>query len=218
MNRRYALGLIGAAAISTGAFSLLPRQSGLPGIGAAFAEGGKVDTSGIVEMTMGAEDAPVTLMEYASFTCPHCANFHNGPLKRVKEEYVDTGKVRFIYRDVYFDRPGLWAAMVARCDPNRFFGIADLIYADQRGWIGEGNLSDIEKNLRKIGLVAGLTKEQLDACLKDNVNAQALYTWAQENAEADGITGTPSLFINGEKYSNMSYEDLKKILDQELGM
>lgn len=218
MNRRYALGLIGAATLSAGALSLLPRSSGLSDLGAAYAEGATVDTSGVLEMTMGAEDAPVTLIEYASFTCPHCANFNNGPMKRVKQEYVNTGKVRFIYRDVYFDRPGLWASMVARCDPNRFFGIADLIYADQRSWIGKGNLNTIEQNLRKIGLVAGLTKEQLDVCLKDNAKAQTLYTWSQEHADADGITGTPSLIINGEKYSNMSYEDLKKILDQELGM
>lgn len=218
MNRRYALGLIGAAAISAGALSLFPRSSGLPDLGAAYAQGADVDMSGIMEMTMGADDAPVTLVEYASFTCPHCANFHNGPLKQVKEDYVDTGKVRFVYRDVYFDRPGLWAAMVARCDPNRFFGIADLIYADQRSWIGGGDLKGIEANLRKIGLVAGLTKDQLDSCLSDGAKAQALYSWFQKNAEEDDVQGTPTLFINGEKYSNMSYEDLKEILDRELGL
>ena len=81
---------------------------------AALAEGEGVDTSSVVEMALGAEDAKVTLIEYASYTCPHCATFHNGPLKKIKEEYVETGKVRFIYRDVYFDRPGLWAARAMR--------------------------------------------------------------------------------------------------------
>ena len=218
MNRRYALGLIGAAAISAGALSLVPQSSGLPALGAAFAQGADADLSGIREMAMGAENAPVTVLEYASFTCPHCANFANGPMKQLKAEYVNTGKVRFIYRDVYFDRPGLWAAMVARCDPNRFFGIVDLLYADQRGWIGKGDLGSIEQNLRKIGLVAGLTKQQLDSCLSDGTKAQALYTWYQQNAEADEVTGTPTLFIDGEKYSNMPYEDLKEIIDQKLGM
>ncbi|WP_323781181.1 DsbA family protein [Thalassovita sp.] len=218
MNRRYALGLIGAAAVTAGAFSLAPRSSGLADFGAAYAAGDDVDTSAIREMVMGAEDAPVTLMEYASFTCPHCANFNNGPLKKVKAEYIETGKVKLIYRDVYFDRPGLWAAMIARCDPNRFFGISDLLYADQHDWIGDGNLKTIEQNLRKIGLVAGLTQDQLNSCLSDGDKAQALYTWFQQNAEADDVSGTPTLFINGEKYSNMTYEDLKEILDQKLEM
>ena len=172
----------------------------------------------MTEMTLGAADAPVKLMEYASFTCPHCANFHNNVLKRIKAEYVDTGKLHFTYRDVYFDRPGLWAAMIARCDPNRFFGIADLLYADQKDWIGGGNLGEIEQNLRKLGLVAGLSPEQLDACLADGDKAQALYGWFQTNMEADQVKSTPTLFIDGEQHSNMSYEDLKKILDAKLGM
>ncbi|CUH64566.1 Thiol-disulfide oxidoreductase D [Thalassovita gelatinovora] len=218
MNRRYALGLIGAAAVTAGALSLVPRSSGLADFGAAYAAGEDVDTSSIQEMVLGAEDAPVTLIEYASFTCPHCATFNNGPLKKVKAEYIETGKVKLIYRDVYFDRPGLWAAMIARCDPNRFFGISDLLYTGQHDWIGDGNLKTIEQNLRKIGLVAGLTKDQLDNCLSDGTKAQSLYTWFQKNAETDDISGTPTLIINGEKHSNMTYEDLKEILDQKLEM
>lgn len=217
MNRRYALGLMGAAAVSAGALSLFPGQDKLPSL-VSMANAQGADTSGILEMTMGSDDAPVTLMEYASFTCPHCASFHNNVLGKVKAEYVDTGKVKFIYRDVYFDRPGLWAAMMARCEPSKFFGIADMLYADQKNWIGGGNLTEIDQNLRKIGLVAGLDKAELDACMSDAENAQALYTWFQGNIEADDVSGTPTLFIDGEKLSNMSYTDLKAILDEKLGM
>lgn len=217
MNRRYAMGLMGAAAVSAGAYTLFPGQNQLPDlVGMAHAQ--DADLSGIVEMTMGSDDAPVTLMEYASFTCPHCATFHNNVLGKIKAEYVDTGKVKFVYRDVYFDRPGLWAAMMARCEPTKFFGIADMLYAEQKSWIGGGNLSEIDQNLRRIGLVAGIGKEELDACMSDAENAQALYSWFQKNMEADDVSSTPTLFVDGKKYSNMSYTDLKAILDERLGM
>lgn len=217
MNRRYAMGLMGAAAVTAGAYTLFPGQNQLPDlVGMAHAQ--DADLSGIVEMTLGSDDAPVTLMEYASFTCPHCATFHNNVLGKIKAEYVDTGKVKFVYRDVYFDRPGLWAAMMARCEPTKFFGIADMLYAEQKSWIGGGNLSEIDQNLRRIGLVAGIGKEELDACMSDAENAQALYTWFQQNMESDDVSSTPTLFVDGKKYSNMSYTDLKAILDERLGM
>lgn len=215
MDRRYALGVIGAAAVMGGAWSLTRRNDGLPPL-AAFAEGAAGDTSSVVEMVMGSPDAKVVLKEYASFTCPHCANFHNGPLKKVKAEYVETGKVKFVYRDVYFDRPGLWAGLVARCDPAKFFGISDLLYADQKAWIGSGDPAGIVQNLRKIGRIAGLTEDQLDTCLSDADTAQTLYTWYQDNAKADEIDSTPTLFINDVKHSNMSYDDLKALLDKAL--
>ncbi len=85
-------------------------------LGAAFAQDASdVDTSMIKEMSIGNPDAAVTVIEYASFTCPHCASFHASSFKQLKADYIDTGKINFIYRDVYFDRLGLWAAIVARC-------------------------------------------------------------------------------------------------------
>ena len=218
MNRRTALIGISAVALAAGGWSLARTSSGtMPELGMANAQTADVDTSGIVEMVLGADDAPVTLIEYASFTCPHCATFHNGPLKQLKADYVDTGKVKFIYRDVYFDRFGLWAAMVARCEPSKFFGIADLLYQQQSEWIaGGGDPALIAENLRRIGRVAGLENAQLEACLADNDNAQALVAWYQQNAEADDVNSTPTLVIDGEKHGNMAYADLIAILDEKL--
>lgn len=174
------------------------------------------DTSQITEMTMGAEDAPVTVIEYASFTCPHCATFHEGPLKELKADYVDEGQVKFIYRDVFFDRLGLWASMVARCGgEDRFFGIAEMIYEEQSDW-AQGEPEEAADNLRRIGKVAGLEEDELDACMNDEDKAKALVAWFQANAEADEVESTPTLIINDEKYSNMSYDDLKAIIDEEL--
>ena len=107
--------------------------------------------------------------------------------------------------------------MVARCNPERFFGITDMLYKQQREWIGSGQPAEIAENLRKIGRVAGLSDEQLDTCLSDAEKAQSLVAWFQQNAEADEIDSTPSLVIDGEKHSNMSWEDLKAIIDEKLG-
>ena len=178
----------------------------------------EIDTSSVVEMTLGEESAPVKIIEYASFTCPHCANFHENQFKQLKSEYIDAGKVHFTYRDVYFDRYGLWASMVARCGgEERFFGITDMIYDQQKDWIGDGqDPVAISERLRKIGKVAGLNDDQLDACLNDADKAKTLVAWFQENAEADDVNSTPTLVINGETHSNMSYDELKAMIDEQL--
>lgn len=220
MNRRTVMIGLSALVLAAGGWSLTrpASQSGMADLGMANAQASDVDTSGIVEMTLGADDAPVTVIEYASFTCPHCATFHNGPLQQMKADYVDTGKVRFVYRDVYFDRFGLWAAMIARCEPSKFFGVTDLLYQQQSQWIAGGNdPAQIAENLRRIGRVAGLDNDQLEACLADNDTAQAMVAWYQTNAEADDVNSTPTLIINGEKHGNMSYADLSAILDEKLG-
>ncbi|WP_136634449.1 DsbA family protein [Pseudooceanicola onchidii] len=219
MDRRTLLmGGAAAAVVAAGGLWLnSTRTPALPSIATVTpASGDATDTSGIVEMTLGAEDAPVTLTEYASFTCPHCANFHGAVFKDLKRDYIDTGKVKFVYRDVYFDQFGLWAAMIARCEPTRFFGISDMLYDQQKQWIGDGNPAGIAERLRKIGRIAGLESEQMEACLADEDQARALVGWFQKNATEDDVTGTPTLFINGEKHSNMNYNDLKALLDAAL--
>ena len=221
MNRRTVL-LTGAAALVTVGGLYFTRSRAplaLPEIGAAQTQtstGAEQPASDILEMTLGAADAPITLVEYASFTCPHCANFHDTVLPGLKSEYIDTGKVKFIYRDVFFDRFGLWASMIARCEPTRFFGISDMLYSQQKEWIGSGDPAMIADNLKKMGKVAGLTDAQLDTCLTDGAKAEALVAWYQKNAEADGINSTPSLVIDGKKFSNMSFADLQAILDKKL--
>ena len=179
---------------------------------------GATNEHGIVEMVMGSEDAPITIVEYASFTCPHCASFHVNVLEPLKADYVDTGKVKFVFRDVYFDRYGLWASMVARCGgQEKFFGMTDILMKTQKDWTSAGDPVAISDTLRKTGRLAGLEDDQLQACLQDEDKAKALVAWFQENAAADDVNSTPTLLIDGEKHSNMSYDDLKKILDGKLG-
>jgi protein-disulfide isomerase len=186
--------------------------------GAASAQQAETDTSTIVEMVLGADDAPVTIIEYASYTCPHCAKFHAGPFKQLKKDYIDTGKVKFIYREVYFDKFGLWASMVARCGgPDKFFGISDLIYTNQAEWTRAGDASSIVGELRKFGRLAGIESETLEACLQDGTKAQTLVAWYQENSEEHDITSTPSFIVNGKKVANQSYSKFSALIEDELG-
>ena len=188
-------------------------------LGAAHAQeaGAEIDTTTVVDMAIGNPDAPVTVVEYASYTCPHCGQFHTGPFKQLKADYIDTGKINFVYREVYFDRFGLWASAVARCaGPDKFFGITDLLYSSQSEWTraGGGDPSAIVDELRKIGRLAGLDNDSIEACLQDGDNLRTLVAWYQENAERDGIQSTPSFVIDGRTYNNMSYDEMKRLIDE----
>lgn len=169
----------------------------------------------IVEMSLGNPDASVHVIEYASFTCGHCANFEKGVFPEIRKNYIDTDKIKFTFRDVYFDRYGLWASMVARCDPMRYFGVQHLVFDDISGW-ASGEPAQVADNLRKIGRKAGLSDDQVNACLQDADMAQSLVSWWEANSKEHDIDSTPSFIINGKKYSNMSYADFSKILDEKL--
>ena len=169
------------------------------------------------DFSLGSPDAKVKLVEYSSFTCPHCARFHETVYGELKKNYIDTGKVYFTLREVYFDRYGLWAALIARCGGEmRYFGIHDMLFAKQKEWSGSEDPMQVVENLKAIGRAAGLDDAAMDVCLNDTANAEALIKRFQTNFEADGVEGTPTFFINGTKYSNMSYEDMSAILDAEL--
>lgn len=209
-----------AVAVAAGGYWLTLSNSTAPNplVSSAEAQEADLDTSTVVEMVQGDKDSPVEIIEYASYTCPHCANFHKGTYKQLKKDFIDTGKVKFIYREVYFDRYGLWASMVARCaGPEKFFGITDLIYDGQSEWTRAGGPTEIVDELRKIGRRAGIDNDQLEACLQDGTRAQTLVAWYQENAERDGIEATPSFVVNGKNVSNQSYEEFKALIEDELG-
>ncbi|QRZ12351.1 DsbA family protein [Paracoccus methylovorus] len=169
------------------------------------------------DIALGQEDAPVTIIEYASFTCSHCAAFHDQNLPKLKAEYIDTGKVRFIQRDVYFDAVGLWAGILARCGGDeKYYAVSDLVFSDQKNWLDAKSGDEIAANLRKIGAKAGMTTEQMDACWNDKQKVADLVATFQTNASADGIEGTPTFIIAGEKVQNQPWDDLKKIIDAKL--
>lgn len=206
MNRRTLLGAAALSAVVTGL--------GAPVWAQDAAEAAKPE---VKDLVLGNPDAKVELVEYASYTCPHCANFHGTTFKELKRDYIDTGKIKFVYREVYFDRYGLWAGMVARCGGEmRYFGIQDLLYTQQQEWSRAGGAADVAEALKKIGRTAGLTNEQLDACMQDAAMAQALVEKFETDSKAAGIDSTPSFTLNGKKHSNMPYAELQKLLDAAL--
>ena len=214
------------AALALAAFAgiyLYGQRTGTPAdpLAAYAQDAADVDTSMIQEMSIGNPDAKVTVIEYASFTCPHCAAFHADGFKKLKAEYIDTGKINFIYREVYFqgDRPAFWASVVARCGENpeqRFFGIVDMIFDKQRTWASATDATEMVGQLRTYGKIPGLTDAELDQCLTDNDRAHALYARWIQNGQNDNVQSTPTFIINGVKTSNKPYDELKSIIDAAL--
>ena len=169
------------------------------------------------DIALGAEDAPLTIVEYASFTCGHCANFHQENWPKLKAEYVDPGKVKFIPRDVYFDQPGLGAGVLARCGgDDKYYAVSDMLFDEQQEWLAGGTGEEIAANLRKIGLKAGMTEEQMTACWEDTAKAEQLIATFQQNASADEIEATPTFIIGGEKVQNQPWEGIKGVIDAKL--
>ncbi|WOI56155.1 DsbA family protein [Palleronia sp. LCG004] len=209
------------AIVAAGGWYLAAGQGQTPGMTPFAAEAQESseapDLSLVEEMQIGNPDAEVTVVEYASFTCPHCRTFHDSVFDELKANYIDEGKINFVYREVYFDRPGLWASLIARCaGPDRYFPIVDMIYERQSDWLSSSDPATIADNLRKLGVTAGLSPDQVQECLSDADKAQALFASFEQNAAEDDIRSTPSFIINGEQFGNMNYADFSELLDERL--
>lgn len=220
------LGLAAVAVVAVGALGIYgfggggqPGQTAIPAASAESTATAAVDpaATAIKDFSIGAPDASVKIVEYASFTCPHCAAFHEGNWDQLKAEFIDTGKVQFEYREVYFDRYGLWAAMVARCGGDmRYFGLVETLFEKQKEWAGSDDPARVVDNLKTLGRAAGMDDATMEVCLKDQDQAKALVAHYEANVKADGVEGTPTLFINGTKHSNMGYAELKALIEAEL--
>jgi protein-disulfide isomerase len=145
---------------------------------------------------LGKADAPVTLIEYASATCPHCAEFHIKLLPQIKTEYIDTGKVKFVFREFPLDQMALGVFMLTRCLPeDKFFETTDVVFHQQQTWAKAQNPGlEIIKIMNK----AGMDKPTFEACLKKTDMAKAMNDYAKKSAVDFGIKGTPALFVNGQ--------------------
>jgi len=168
------------------------------------------DDIGPDERVLGAEDAPVTIIEYASMTCPHCASFHTDQLPEIKEKYIDTGQVRLVFRDFPLDRLALAASMIARCAPeNRYFALLDELFERQAKW---ATSEDPLTELSGIARMVGMSRSDVEACLADETLRDAVIMSRMRGEEQFDVTGTPSCIIDGEKYVGLSAEQLRQIL------
>ncbi|MBZ0260533.1 MAG: DsbA family protein [Hyphomicrobiales bacterium] len=163
----------------------------------AFAQNlaGLNDPPAFGEMTLGPDTAKVTVIEYASATCPHCAAFHNETFEALKKEYIDTGKIRFVFREFPHQDAALAAFMLARCAPKeKYFPLIDVFFATQPEWT-----QNPLEGLNKIAQQAGFTKQSFDACMKNETVAKDILA-VRSKAEGFGVTGIPTFFVNGERY------------------
>lgn len=209
---------LAAALVIAGGAMFLGRPATEAFVTPAMAQDEAATVELMPDIILGDENAPVTVIEYASYTCPHCANFHGDQFQKLKADYIDEGTVKFIHREVYFDRYGLWGGLLANCGGDmRYYGISGMLYDQQKEWIGSGDPAEIIANLTTLGKTAGLTEDEINACLNDETLATRLVATFQAHAEEDGVNATPTLVINGEKHANMAYDDLAAIIDAELG-
>ena len=179
----------------------------------AFAQDASdIDTSMIPEMSMGNPDSPVTVIEYASFTCPHCASFHNETMPLLKERFIDTGQVRFVFRDFPLNEPALRAGMMARCVPEeQYFNVVDVVFATLNQWSSGPNWL---QSLSRIGRMAGLSQEAFDACMADTELEEKILALRLEGANTYNVQATPSFVVNGRTLSGgRSIEEFTEIID-----
>lgn len=168
------------------------------------------------EQILGNPDAPVTLIEYASLTCPHCAQFHTEILPDLKERYIATGKVRLIYRDFPLDERALMAAALAHCaGPDRYFGFIDVLFETQSSWAQAG---DYLAALKRLGKLGGMNDAQIDQCLADEELIDGILQTRLDGQNDHQVSSTPTLVINGEVYPGArSIEALSEVIEPLLG-
>jgi protein-disulfide isomerase len=163
------------------------------------------------DRVLGKADAPITIIEFASLTCPHCATFHREILPRVKQSYIETGKAKLIYRDFPLDQWALRAAMMARCAPaERFFGFIETLYQQQQSW---ATSSDPMAALVRIGRLGGLAEDRIRACMADEKLADQILASRLEGHQRFKVESTPTIVVNGRRVDNLrSFEDLDRVL------
>jgi protein-disulfide isomerase len=150
------------------------------------------------EQILGNPDAPVTIIEYASLTCPHCAQFHNEVLPELKERYIAPGKVRLIYRDFPLDQTALAAAALAHCaGPERYFSMLDVLFETQSNW---ARADDPVAALKRLGKLGGLTEPEIEACLADEELTDGILSQRLAGQNEYDIGSTPTFIIDGKSY------------------
>lgn len=166
------------------------------------------------EKWLGKESAPVTVIEYMSLTCPHCRAFHLKTFPKFKRSYIDTGKVRYIVRELPIGRSAGIAAIVTRCGTkDRYFKLVDLFLSNQPKWVSQEVRLD---NIYNVAKKSGLSRAEFDQCMADKSLEEGL-RWVKNRGRKLGVSGTPTFFINGQKIRKpLSIEELKALVSPHL--
>ena len=169
------------------------------------------------DFVIGNEDAKITIIEYASLSCSHCADFHVNTLETLKKEYIDTGKVRMVFRDYPFNYPALLGSMVLRCIPENYrYDYMNALFKLQTDWVNKKNKKTIQE-LYKIMQSGGMTKEEYDACIYNTELENEILEGVMEAQNQFNIKSTPSFIINGKLVEgNKSIKEFRQIIDKIL--
>ncbi|MCG7506290.1 DsbA family protein [Mesorhizobium retamae] len=199
--------------------AMKPAEAAKPAA-AAPQSAGSVDMADLLkpgalpEKQLGKDDAKVTIVEYASMTCPHCAHFHETTLPALKTKYIDTGKARLIFREFPFDPRAEAGFMLARCAGDNYFPMVDVLFKQQQTWAVAENVKDAMFQLSKL---AGFTQESFNACLTDQKLLDQVRSVQKRGADEFKVDSTPTFFINGQTYKGaLSIEELSAIIDPQL--
>jgi protein-disulfide isomerase len=190
------LGLVPALAAQAADVKILPAAKNEKG----YATG---------DMIIGKADAPVTVIEYASMTCPHCAAFHAEELPKIKSEFIDTGKARLVFREFPLDGFALRGAMVARCaGPDRYFAMLDVLFKQQMVWSRPAkDAKEPLAELQKIARLAGIGEQAFQACMNDQALADEIVARRQEGDKTYQIKSTPGFVVNGKTLERQKLSD-----------
>ena len=190
------------AALSLTGLGLLAGFSRLGLIADAAAQGASATDVAkpvsLPDMALGPATATVTITEYASMTCPHCADFNEKVFPKIKSEYIDTNKVRYVFREFPLDIKAAAGSMLARCiakdDAGKYFAVIDMLFRQQNDWV----VKNTTETLTRIGKQAGLSQQQVEDCLKDQALLDKIAADQKYAADVLKVNSTPSFFINGE--------------------
>lgn len=163
------------------------------------------------DRVLGKEDAPITIVEYASLTCPHCAHFDQDVLPQLKKDWIDTGKAKLVLRDFPLDESALLAATVARCEPaDKFYGFVDTLFKTQDEWVAS---KDPRPALQRLSQLGGMSKKEFTACIDDKARQDKVVQSRFVAANQLGVDSTPTFFINGTKFDGApTAEAFNKVL------
>ena len=164
------------------------------------------------DMVLGPADAKVTITEFASMTCPHCAAFNAETFPKIKAEYIDTGKIRYIFREFPLDIKAAAGSMLARCiakdDAAKYFAVVDVLFKQQTDWAYAKSATE---GLTRIGKQAGLSQQQIDDCLKDQALLDKIAADQKYASDVLKVDSTPTFFVNGERIKGeTSIEEFEK--------
>ncbi len=219
INRREFCQCAAVAALATAALgsSVLPSFSQGKPEDAAIPPAELMAPGALPDMAIGAEKAPVTVVEYASMTCPHCAHFQEVTFPELKKRYIDTGKVRYILREFPLDTLAEAAFMLARCsgqdDSGKYFSMVDTLFHQQRDWAVEKPIPP----LMRIAKQAGFTEATFNACLANQKILDAIESVRKRAVDKFKVHSTPTFFVNGTPHQGaLSIEEMAKIIDPYL--